>query len=439
MAKIAIIGTGIAGLGAAYLLNRRHDIQVYEKAERIGGHARTLTVDYDGVPIAVDTGFIVFNEANYPHLSAMFRHLGVAVHKSDMSFAASIRGGWLEWGAKDLNAVFGQRRNLLRPRFAAMARDVLRFNAQAEAAIARHPTLTLGELVAGLGLGCWFRDYYLLPMCSAIWSCPPSRMLTFPAGALIRFMANHRLLSVNGQPQWYTVTAGSREYVARLSRSFASRIRTGCGVARVERNPRGVLVTDMSGRQQGFDHVVFASHGDEALALLVDSDATERAALGAFRYQRNVAVLHRDESFMPKRQRCWASWNYLSDGNADAPALSVTYWMNRLQGIDDAKPLFVTLNPARSIASDKVFDSHAFDHPVFDAEAVAAQTAVQTMQGRRNTWFCGAHLRNGFHEDGLASAVHVAHLLGAQTPWQVPLPEFPRSKFALAPLHERAA
>jgi uncharacterized protein len=424
MAKIAIIGTGIAGLGAAYLLHRRHEITVYERQARIGGHARTVRVDYDGKAVPVDTGFIVFNELNYPHLSAMFRHLGVATHKSDMTFAASIRDGWLEWGAKDLNAVFGQRRNLLRPRFALLARDVFRFNARAESAVAATPDLTLGELIAALGLGEWFKRYYLLPMCAAIWSCPPGEMLRFPAATLIRFMANHRLLSASGQPQWYTVTGGSREYVARLTQSFAHRIRVGVGAAQVVRNAHGAVVTGTDGETVAYDHVVFASHGNETLALLRDADAEERAVLSAFRYQRNTAVLHRDATVMPKRRRCWASWNYASDGDAAEPKLSVTYWMNLLQGISNDTPLFVTLNPKRAIAADKIFDVAEFEHPVFDRRAVAAQAEVQAMQGARNTWFCGAHLRNGFHEDGLQSAVHVARLLGAETPWQAPRPAF---------------
>jgi predicted NAD/FAD-binding protein len=427
MAKIAIIGSGIAGLGAAYLLHQRHEIAVYEKAQRPGGHARTLTIDYDGTPVAVDTGFIVFNEPNYPQLCAMFRHLGVPTHESDMTFAASIRDGWLEWGAKDLNAVFGQRRNLLRPSFVAMARDVLRFNARAGALVEAQPHLTLDEMVAALGLGAWFRQYYLLPMCSAIWSCPPGEMLRFPAATLIRFMANHRLLSVRGQHQWYTVTGGSRAYLRRLTQTFAHRIRTGRGAVR---NPLGAAVTDASGAVQGFDHVVFASHGDETLALLADANAQERAALSAFRYQKNLAVLHRDASAMPKNRRCWASWNYLSDGDANEPALSVTYWMNRLQGISDDTPLFVTLNPKRAIAPDKIFDAHEFEHPVFDRAAIAAQADIQAMQGARRTWFCGAHLRNGFHEDGLASAAHVARLLGAATPWTAPRPDFPEPALA---------
>ncbi|MBS0472984.1 MAG: FAD-dependent oxidoreductase [Proteobacteria bacterium] len=432
MAKIAIIGTGISGLGAAYLLGRKHEIVVYEKAPRIGGHSRTITVDGNGRPVPVDTGFIVFNEKNYPQLSAMFRHLNVAVHKSDMTFAASIRDGWLEWGAKDLNAIFGQRRNLLRPRFAQLIRDVLRFNARAEDAIARQPDLTLDELVDALDLGDWFRRFYLLPMTAAIWSCPPHEMLRFPAATLIRFMANHHLLSASGQPQWFTVTGGAEAYVARLTQGFADRIRLNCGAAEVTRSGHGVQIADTTGQRESFDHVVFASHGDETLRALADACPEERALLGTFRYQSNLAVLHRDSTLMPKRKTCWASWNYLSDGALDDPALSVTYWMNRLQNIPAETPLFVTLNPKQAIAPDKVFDTHTFEHPVFDHAVLAAQERIQAIQGRRNTWFCGAHLRYGFHEDGLSSAVHVAHLLGAETPWQAPRPDFPAPVWNLA-------
>ncbi len=434
MAKIAIIGTGISGLGAAYLLSRQHEVTVYESTARVGGHARTVTVDYDGTPIPVDTGFIVFKEQNYPQLSAMFRHLGVATHKSDMTFAASIRDGWLEWGAKDLNTVFGQRRNLLRPNFMRLARDVVEFNTRAQGAVERQPHLTLDALVDTLGLGDWFRRFYLLPMSAAIWSCPPREMLRFPARTLVGFMANHHLLSASGQPQWYTVTGGAQEYVTRLTQGFADRIRIGCGAAAVTREMQGATVLDTQGGRQTFDHVVFASHGDETLRLLADADGRERAALSPFRYQKNTAVLHRDTAAMPKRKRCWASWNYLSDGDPSDPKLSVTYWMNRLQAIPQVTPLFVTLNPKTAIAPDKIFDSHDFEHPVFDHAAIAAQREVQALQGRRRVWFCGAHLRHGFHEDGLASAVHVARLLGAETPWQAPRPGFPepswRQEFA---------
>ena len=430
MGKIAVIGTGISGLASAYLLGARHDVTVYEKDRRVGGHTRTLNVRHGGRDIPVDTGFIVFNQPNYPHFSAMLRHLGVATHKSDMTFAASIQDGWFEWGAENLNTVFGQRRNMLRPAFYGVCLDVMRFNAQAVETVERNPGLTVEGLITKLRLGAWFRRYYLLPMGAAIWSCPLSQMLEFPARTFVRFFQNHGLLAYSGQPQWYTVTGGAQNYVARLCASLAGRIRTGCGAAHVTRFADGVRVTDDSGASEKFDHVVLACHGDEALAVLGDADDAERRALGAFRYQRNEAILHKDAGVMPKRRRCWASWNYRSEGEGEDAAVSVSYWMNRLQGIDPSFPIFVTLNPARPIAEDHVFDRHVFDHPVFDNGAIAAQSRVQQMQGARNTWFCGAHLRHGFHEDGLWSAVTVARRLGAAIPWVVA---------ESAPVHKPAA
>jgi predicted NAD/FAD-binding protein len=417
MARIAVVGTGISGLGSAFLLEPGHDITVYEKAPRIGGHSRTITVDYDGTRIPVDTGFIVFNRPNYPNLTGLFRHLGVPTHDSDMTFAASIRDGWLEWGAKDLWAVVGQRRNLLRPKFGLLVRDVMKFNAQAVATVERHPELTLEGLIAKLGLGEWFRRYYLLPMSGAIWSCPPCEMMHFPARTLVRFFANHHLLSVRGQPRWYTVTGGAQEYVSRLTRSFAHRIRTNCGAVAVTRENGKVQIRDSQGGCETYDRVVMACHGDETLALLKDASAEEAGALSRFRYQKNRAVLHRDTSVMPKRRRCWASWVYSSNGDFLHPDLSVTYWMNLLQGIDEKYPLFVSLNPGREIHPSLVFDSCEFDHPVFDNAAIAAQPRIAALQGGRSTWFAGAHLGHGFHEDGLASAVAVARSMGASIPW----------------------
>ena len=427
MAKIAIVGTGISGLGSAYLLNPDHEITLYEKAARVGGHSRTVTLDYDGAAIAVDTGFIVFNRPNYPNLCGLFAHLGVPTHGSDMTFAASIRDGWLEWGAADLNAVLGQRRNFFRPNFGLMVRDVMKFNAEAQATVERHPELTLDGLIARLGLGEWFRRYYLLPMAGAIWSCPPCEMMNFPARTLVRFFANHHLLSYSGQPQWRAVTGGSQEYVSRLTRSFAPRIRTGCGAVSVTRPPSGpnagkVEIRDSQGGFEVYDQVVMASHGDETLALLQDADPAERAALSCFRYQKNTAVLHRDTSLMPRRRRCWASWVYSSDGDFLHPRIAVTYWMNRLQGIDEKYPLFVSLNPSRAIPEERIFDMCEFDHPVFDAAAIAAQPRIAALQGQRGTWFAGAHLGHGFHEDGLASAVRVARGLGAPIPWETGAP-----------------
>ena len=280
MARIAIVGTGISGLGAAYLLNPGHEITVYEKKRHIGGHSRTVTVDYDGTPVPVDTGFIVFNRKNYPNLTGLFAHLDVPTHGSDMTFAASIRDGWLEWGARDTNAVFGQRRNLLRPQFGLLVRDVMRFNAGAEAAVERHPELTLEGLIERMGLGRLVSPrYYLLPMSGAIWSCPPCEMMHFPARSLVRFFANHHLLSNSGQPRWRTVTGGSQEYVRRLTVPFAHRIRTGCGAAAITRMEDKfggkVQIRDTNGETETYDRVVIAAHGDEALALLKDAGPAE--------------------------------------------------------------------------------------------------------------------------------------------------------------------
>jgi predicted NAD/FAD-binding protein len=428
MARVAIVGTGISGLGSAFLLNPAHEITVYEKAARIGGHSRTVTVDYDGRAIPVDTGFIVFNRPNYPNLTGLFAHLGAPTHDSDMTFAASIRDGWLEWGLKDLDSVIGQRRNLLRPRFGLLVRDVFKFNAKAQDTVERHPELSVEGLIRKLGLGDWFRRFYLLPMSGAIWSCPPCEMMNFPARTLVRFFANHHLMSFTGQPQWKTVTGGSQEYVRRLTSAFAHRIRTNCGAVAVTRQDGRVQIKDTQGGTEVYDQVVMASHGDETLALLKDIDRDEQSALSCFRYQKNIAVLHRDESIMPRRRRCWASWNYVSDGDILHPKITVTYWMNLLQGIDQKYPLFVSLNPKRDIPASLVFDRAEFDHPVFDEAAMAAQGRIAALQGRRGTWFAGAHLGHGFHEDGLASAVRVAHGLGAQIPWTTPQPDAPQQK-----------
>jgi len=417
--RTAIIGTGISGMGIAYMLHQAgHDITVYEKNAVTGGHTRTLEVDHQGRKIPVDTGFIVYNLPNYPNLSAMFRHLGVATQKSDMSLAISVDEGRFEWGARSLNAVFGQRRNIFRPSFYRLIRDVLRFNANAERVVEQQPDLTLGQLIERMGLGGDFLRYYLLPMGGAIWSCPPKTMLGFPAMTFVRFFKNHALLDIKNQHQWYTVTGGSREYMAKLTAPYRDRIRTGCAVKRVERSAQGVKVTDAHGETLVYDRVVFASHADETLAMLADASYAERAVLGAFPYQKNIAYLHADESVMPKRRRCWASWVYHAQGRVgEETDIAVTYWMNLLQSIDPRYPLFVTLNPVRPIDPARVFDRHEFTHPVFTREAIAAQEKLPSLQGQQQSWFCGAYARYGFHEDGLGSAVAVAQHMGVRVPW----------------------
>ena len=422
MSRIAIIGAGISGMSAAYLLHRAgHIITLYEKASATGGHTRTLDVDYQGKRIAVDTGFIVYNEPNYPNLCGLFKHLAVATQKSDMSFAITMDGGTFEWGARSLNAVFGQRRNLLRPSFYRMIRDVRRFNSQALAAVEVQPELTLGALLKKLNLGAGFQQYYLLPMGGAIWSCPPAMMLDFPAFTFVQFFKNHGLLSMNDQHQWYFVTGGSKTYMEKLTASYRDRIRTDCGVTAVTRSDDTVQVKDSTGATETYDDVVFACHANETLAMLGDATPEELRTLGAFHYQRNVAYLHRDVTLMPKRKICWASWVYHartpSDGAADSQSIGVTYWMNLLQAIDRHYPLFVTLNPPAPIPDALVFDRHVFEHPVFTRETLAAQERLPQLQGKNHSWFCGAYTRYGFHEDGLLSAVKIAQAMGAPIPW----------------------
>ena len=417
--KIAIIGTGISGMAAAFLLHRSGaDLTIYEKNDYIGGHTRTRMVDYDGTPIAVDTGFIVFNERNYPHLTALFKLLGVEVHKSDMSFGVSIANGRIEWGAGSLGALFGQWQNLFSPRFYKMLWDIRKFFKRAPEVLNSAEDITLGAYLDRLQLGEAFRTQFLLPMGGAIWSCPLETMLQFPAQTFVRFFQNHGLLTITDQPQWYTVVGGSQAYVKKLTAPFADRIHLNRGVAKVVREAAGVTVTDVHGVTNRYDEVIFACHGDEILPLLADADAAEREILGAFRTQSNTAYLHRDVEQMPKRRQCWSSWVYLSNGDAAEPDLAVTYWMNRLQGIDASKPLFVTLNALMPIPLDLTFDVKTFDHPVFDQAAIAAQTRIPDIQGKNRAWFCGAWQRYGFHEDGILSAVKIAKAMGIDLSWE---------------------
>lgn len=417
--RIAVIGGGISGLASAWLLGQTHNVTLFEAEKRLGGHARTVWAGRNG-DVAVDTGFIVFNYANYPHLTALFRDLDVPVQRSDMSFGVSLGAGRLEYALRSGNALFGQRSNLASPSFYAMIRDILRFNAAAESAAANSPELTIAELVRELGLSRAFREHYLFPICGAIWSTPTGGIGSFPAQALMRFMRNHALLSAGSQHQWWTVSGGSRSYVERLQAGLVRigvRIRTGAPVSSVTRHGENVTVHGTSFEDETFDNVVFATHADQTLALLGDAAPEERAALGAIRFQPNRAVLHRDPAVMPRRRRCWSSWVYRTErmpqhgGDDAASGVGVTYWMNRLQSIPESEPLFVSLNPEIAIPDDAIYDETTFRHPLFDHEAIAAQEKVASMQGLRRTWIAGAWLRNGFHEDGFASAVRISRQL----------------------------
>lgn len=418
--RIAVIGAGISGLGAAHLLAGSHRVTLFEAEARLGGHARTVLAGKRGDQ-PVDTGFIVFNHATYPNLTRLFDRLGVPVAKSEMSFGASIDGGRIEYGLAGFDAIFAQRSNLANPRFLGMMRDILRFNARA-GATTRDPGETIAGMIERLKLGAWFRDYYLLPFSGAIWSTPAEKILDFPADAMIRFFENHALLNYSGQHQWYTVQGGSIQYVTRLEATLRERgadIRLKAPVAAVRRRPGAVEVRARGGDWEAFDEVVFASHSDQTLAMLSDATPDERAALSAIRYQPNAAVLHADSSLMPKRRVVWSSWNYTEAKGQARDRIGLTYWMNSLQPIPKDDPLFVTLNSTRAIREELVYDEVTFAHPVYDLAALRAQQALRAMNGARGTWFCGAWMRNGFHEDGLASAVEVAEAMAQSGAVQV--------------------
>ncbi len=413
--RIAVIGAGISGLAAAHLLAVQHRVTLFEAEGRLGGHARTVWAGKRGDQ-AVDTGFIVFNQPNYPHLCRLFAQLDVPIVKSDMSFGASIDGGRFEYGLRNLAAVFAQKRNVLNPAFLRMIRDVLRFNDRAMG-LADGAGLTIGQLLERLGTGPWFRDYYLLPLSGAIWSTPLCDILDFPAAALVQFFHNHALLRTSGQHQWYTVAGGSVLYVERLAaalRRAGVQIRTRAPVAEIRRMAAGVEVRCIGAEPVVFDEVVLATHSDQSLALLADASPVERQALSAVRYQPNQAVLHADASVMPRRRAVWASWVYTEPKGASRERIDLTYWMNALQPIPQDDPMFVTLNSNRPIRDDLVYDSYTFHHPVYDLAAEAGRATIRTMNGARHTWFCGAWMRHGFHEDGFASAVDVVQAMAAR-------------------------
>jgi predicted NAD/FAD-binding protein len=418
---VAVVGSGIAGLAAAWLLNRRHGVTLYEQASKLGGHCNTVDVPGPDGAVAVDTGFIVYNTINYPNLVALFAQLGVVTHDSDMSFAVSLDGGRLEYAGTDLGGILAQPANLLRPRFWAMLRDLVRFYRRAPALLAQAEVagLTLGQLLDAEGYSAAFAEDHLLPMGAAIWSSTVADMRDYPAASFIRFFDSHGLLRLAGRPQWRTVTGGSRTYVARMTEPLVGRIRLACPVRAVRRQPDGVLVEERGGHVARYDHVVLACHGDQALGLLADASADERRVLGAFRYAKNRAVLHSDPSLMPRRRRAWAAWNYIGRSDDTTDDLCVTYWMQKLQGLP-GRDLFVTINPAREPRADLVHATFGYEHPAFDTETVKGQRDLWSLQGERRTWFCGAYAGAGFHEDGLQSGLAVAEALGGtRRPWSV--------------------
>ena len=444
--RIAVVGTGVAGISAAWLISQHHEVTVFEKGPWIGGHCNTVDAVYKGGgrerSIPVDTGFIVYNEKTYPNLTALFRHIDIATEASDMSFSASVDKGKFEYSGYSLRTMIAQKRNLMRPRFWNMVWDIMRFfrEVAADADLPAYRRMALGTYLAANGYSEAFLRDYLLPLGSSIWSASLRDMRAYPLEAFVRFFKNHGLLEAKqkNRPQWRTVTGGSRSYVRKLTASFADRIRMNCAVRAVARFSTHVDITLSDGSVERFDHVVVATHSDQALAMLADPSAEERRLLGAIRYERNHAILHTDVTLMPKRRKAWASWNYISAAkDADSRLVCLTYWMNLLQNIDPCFPLFVTLNPHREPTAGTQIAAFEYEHPIFDHAALDAQQQLWTLQGSNRTWYCGAYFGHGFHEDGLQAGLAVGEAVGGgRRPWQV---EGESNRIHLAPAHENAA
>lgn len=414
--RIAIVGTGVAGLGCAWQLRNLADITLIEREPRPGGHSNTVEVEEDGKPVRIDTGFIVFNRVNYPCLVRLFDELGVHTKPSEMSFSVQHLPEGLEYNGMGAKKVFAQRKNLLRPRFYRLLYQVLRFFKLAQEALADESTrdLTVREFTAKHRLGKDFLDFYLVPMSSAVWSTDPARMLDFPAHSLLRFFHNHGFLGVTTHHPWFTVTGGAKSYVEKILKSVRP-VRLPAKVVGVTEHPDHVTIRTADGAPENFDRVVIASHADEALAMLTAPDPAQKRLLSAFGYQRNTVSLHTDESVMPARRRAWASWNYRMDRDSSGNIRATThYWMNSLQGVSNKKNYFVSLNSQSFLPREKVLYETDYDHPVFTLEAMRAQDELPSLNARspqQRVFFCGSYFRYGFHEDAYASAVNLSALL----------------------------
>lgn len=422
--RIAIVGSGIAGLSAAWLLSQRHAVTLFESNRTLGGHSNTVEVTDDRAVLPVDTGFIVYNETNYPNLVALFAALAVPTAPSDMSFAASLRDGDLEYAGTNLAGLLAQKRNLLRPRFWRMLNDLRRFYSDAPSYLDHmREEMTLGALLQAHGYSRAFCQDHLLPMAAAIWSASTHEMEHTPARTFIEFFNNHGLLRLTGRPQWRTVLGGAREYVQRLRAAMPATVVIHQRVHRIERAPLHALLETADGALHRFDHVVVATHADQALRLLGTPSAAERQLLGAFRYAQNDAILHGDSALMPRRRAAWASWNYLERGarNNDR-AVFVTYWMNRLQPLATTRQLFVSLNPTYPPSASLTHYQTRYEHPQFDRRTQTAQRLLWQLQGQQRTWFCGSYFGAGFHEDALQAGLWVAEQLGGVArPWSLPI------------------
>ncbi len=421
MKRIAIIGMGVAGLGCAHFLHRRFDLTLYERNDYAGGHTNTVMVAEAGRSVPVDTGFMVFNEVTYPHLTRLFKELNVAVKPTNMSFSVQHLPTGLDFCGSSLNHLFAQRRNLVRPRFWKMIWQINRFNAEAVAALTapEFQNHTLAEYVSQRAYGADFLNFYLIPMSSAVWSMPPKLMLDFPAVTLLRFFHNHGFLGLHTQHPWLTVVNGAKSYVEKITAPFRDKLQLSRAATNVVRRNKAIQVTDVTGATNTFDHVIFASHADETLALLSDADAREKSVLGEFKYQSNSALLHTDASVMPKTKKCWAAWNYRVGREADGTAApSTVYWMNRLQNVSDRQNYFVSINGGSSVNPDSVLKRIHYEHPVFSLGAIRAQAELPRLNERLSfVSFCGSYARYGFHEDAFASALQLCRTLAGENIW----------------------
>ena len=419
--KIAVIGAGISGLSAAWLLHKAHDVTLYERRRRLGGHSHTVTVSAPDGDIPVDTGFIVYTPSNYPNLTRLFALLDVPTKSSDMSFAASLDAGGLEYSGSSIAHMLGQPANIVRPRFWRMVRGILRFFSSARVIYDQPDAagLSLQDWLEREGYSASFIDDHIMPMGAAIWSCSVAEMRQQPALAFVRFFDEHGLLELAERPEWRTVDGGSREYVRRLAAPISDRIWHDSAVEAVWRTPNGVLVRDSQGRTERYDDVVMASHSDQTKAMVQDLSASEQAVLDCFRYKPNDVYLHSDPALMPLRRRVWSSWNFLGGAGREREGnVTATYWMNKLQGLPASTPLFVTLNPVRPPADHLIHGQYLYDHPIIDLASFAARDRLDDIQGAGGIWYCGAWTGAGFHEDGLRSGLQVAEQIGGvQRPW----------------------
>ena len=415
--RIAVIGSGISGLGFAYLAHQQHDVRIFEKSHRIGGHAHTHTLNTEIGNIAVDTGFIVYNELNYPNLTGMFSHLDIETIASDMSLSVAVDNGKIEYEGT-LGGLFAKKTNILKPRFWRMLAGLVSFYRTAYSQMqAGDDDETLGQFIHRCGYNRDFVNDHLLPMGGAIWSCPAEVMLDYPVKSFIQFLENHRLMDFTGRPVWRTVAGGSQQYVTKIAAILGNRLQTNTQITRIRREGAGVILTIEGEGEIWFDKLVMAAHADQSLALLSDATHQEQAILSSFQFSDNHVYLHSDPTLMPTSKRAWASWNYSAEADG---RLSVTYWMNRLQSLDARKQLFVSLNPANKPRDEHIFAEADYQHPIFNLSAIKAQRNLASIQGTDNIYYCGAWTANGFHEDGLKSAVSTALSLDIDVPWQTP-------------------